>query len=192
MRGPSVSKSPPFRINSPPPELYEDARWYACQTRPRAEKKVDRLLGSLGVPSYLPLLERERQWSDREKRIGFPLFPGYIFACFPLIQLGDVLGTPSLVSVVRVNGYPTPVHERELESIRTLVDGANRTGLEPASCDYLVRGQKVRVVQGPFRGLSGILIEMRGGVRVVVQIAAIRQAISVEMGRQSIWPLEII
>lgn len=175
---------------SPPAELYENARWYACRTRARAEKKVDRLLGSLGISSYLPLLERERQWSDRQKRVGLPLFPGYVFARFPLTQLGDVLGTPGLASIVRVNGYPTPVRENELESIRTLVDGANQAQVEPAPCDYLVRGQEVRVVQGPFQGLSGVLIEARGRTRVVVRITAIRQAVSVEMGRQFVWPLQ--
>ena len=78
-------------------------QWYACRTRPRAEKQAGRLLKLRGVQSYVPLLERERQWSDRKKRVGFPLFAGYVFAQFSLASLHEVLSTPGIVTVVLVD-----------------------------------------------------------------------------------------
>lgn len=177
-------------VDSPPPELYERPHWYACRTRARAEKKVDHLLRGRGIDSYTPLLERTRQWSDREKRVSFPLFPGYVFARFSLTRLFEIVQTPGLVNVVRVNGYPTPVRESELESIRALVEGSSLSGVEPSVCDPLHHGQQVEVIEGPFRGLSGIFVEVRGKARVVVQITAIRQAVSVEIDRRLVRPLE--
>jgi transcription antitermination factor NusG len=159
-------------------------RWYACRTRARAEKKVDRLLTSAGVVSYVPLIERSMQWSDRSKRVAFPLFPGYVFARFALSAISEIVRTPNLIEVVRVGGAPSPVREAEIECVRALVEGAQRIGDDPEIHEYLTRGQEVRVVRGPFEGLSGILTEVRGKTRIVVRLEAIRQAVSVEMDSQ--------
>lgn len=150
---------------------------------------MDRLLASAGVVSYVPLIERTRQWSDRSKRVAFPLFPGYVFARFSLSSLPEIVRTPSLIEVVRVDGAPSPVREAEIESVRALVDGAQRIGDEPETHEYLTRGQDVRVVRGPFEGLRGILTEVRGKTRIVVRLEAIRQAVSVEMDSRFVAPI---
>lgn len=125
------------------------------------------------------------------KRVAFPLYPGYLFARFRMDAIGDVLRTPRVVSVVRVNGHPTPVREEELDSVRRLVAGANETGQEPEPEAYLRPGDPVVVTDdGPFRGMRGILVETRGGARVAVRLEAIRQATSVELDAAALTPLE--
>jgi transcription antitermination factor NusG len=52
-----------------------------------------------------------------------------------------------------------------------------------------VAGQEVRVIQGPFEGLQGILTEVRGKTRIVVRLEAIRQAVSVEMSSHFVLPV---
>jgi len=172
------------KVRQAPDVLYAEPRWYACHTRARAEKKVAERLEAAGVEPYLPLLERERQWADRVKRVRFPLFPGYVFARFDLTRLGAVVRTPGVSQVLRPSGYPTPVSEEELAAVRRLVAGANETGLLPTPVDYLEPGQQVVVVSGPFQGMRGVLVEARGASRVVVCVSAIRQAVSVEMDRR--------
>lgn len=172
-----------------PLDLVDRQLWYACRTRARAEKKVDRLLTGAGVTSYVPLIERLRKWSDRSKQVTFPLFPGYVFARFSLSSLLEIVRTPNLIEVVRVNGSPTPIREEEIESIRSLVNGASGIGEEPSAHVYLVSGQEVRVIQGPFEGLRGILTEVRGKTRIVVRLEAIRQAVSVEMASHFVLPV---
>ena len=164
-------------------------RWYACRTRARAEKKVDRLLTAAGITSYVPLIERVRAWSDRSKRVAFPLFPGYVFARSTLDSLPEIVRTPNLIEIVRVNGAPTPIRETEIESIRSLVHGSQAIGQEPAAHEYLVRGQEVRVIQGPFKDMVGILTEVRGKTKIVVRLTAIRQAVSVEMASGFVLPV---
>lgn len=182
---------PTGRSHTPtvPLELVDGPRWYACRTRARAEKKVDRLLTAAGMTSYVPLIERLMQWSDRSKRVTFPLFPGYVFARFELSSMADIVRTPNLIEVVRVNGSPTPIRESEIKSIRSLVLGAQATGDEPSPHHYLVTGQEVRVVEGPFQGLHGILTEVRGKTRIVVRLEAIRQAVSVELSSRFVLPV---
>ena len=55
------------------------ARWYACYTRSRHEKRVAERLRQRGHTVFLPLVERVRQWHDRKKRVPWPLFPSYVF-----------------------------------------------------------------------------------------------------------------
>jgi transcription antitermination factor NusG len=184
------SRSRAISLSGTTPLGFEDTpRWYACRTRARAEKKVDRLLAAAGVTSYVPLIERLRQWSDRSKQVAFPLFPGYVFAQFALSTLAEIVRTPSLIEVVRVAGSPSPIRESEIESIRALVLGAHKIGEEPSAHDYLVRGQEVRVIQGPFEGLRGILTQVRGKTRIVVRLETIRQAVSVEMASRFVLPI---
>ena len=75
-----------------------------------------------------------------------------------------------------------------IDSIRALVEGAQRIGDESEAHEYLTRGQDVRVVRGPFEGLRGILTEVRGKTRIVVRLDAIRQAVSVEMDSRFVVP----
>ncbi|MFQ5691192.1 MAG: transcription termination/antitermination protein NusG [Gemmatimonadota bacterium] len=163
-------------------------RWYACQTRGRTEKRVELRLARNGFESYLPLILRERKWADRTKRVAFPVFPGYVFARFPLTQLHRVLLTPGLATVVRMAGRPSPVRVEEIESIRALVEGANRTGVEPTPSDFLTEGQEVVVAEGAFSGMRGLLLEARGRSRVIVRLWAIRQAVGVEIDRRMLRP----
>ena len=164
-----------------PPELYEEARWYACRTRARAEKQVDRLFERSGIECYLPLIEQERQWADRKKRVAFPLFPGYTFARFDLRGIHQILKTAGVVTVIRTDGYPAPIRDDELESVRLLEKAANETGVVPSPLDFLEPGAEVIVISGPFEGMIGVLIEGRGNSRVAVRLSAIRQAMAVEL-----------
>jgi len=56
------------------------------------------------VPNVGRLSVEVRQWADRKKRVGFPLFPGYVFARFELRNVHEVLHTSGLVTIVRNNG----------------------------------------------------------------------------------------
>jgi transcription antitermination factor NusG len=164
-------------------EFYVERRWYACRTHARAEKKVDELLGRAGFETYLPLITRERQWADRKKKVAFPLFPGYTFAKFDLSRYHQILSTPGLATVVRANGHPSPVHPEELDCVRLFVTGVERTGVEPEPVDFLESGDPVRVIGGPFAGMSGVLLHRRGSIQVAIRLTSIRRAFSIVLDR---------
>lgn len=159
-----------------------EPRWYACRTRARSEKQVDRMLGRAGFETFLPLVERERAWADRTKRVAFPLFPGYTFARFALERFVDVVRTPGLVEVVGGRARPSPVQDQELEAVRCLTCGASDGGEVPEIVEWLDLDTEVEVTDGPFRGMRGVLTEVRGRTRVVVRLSAIRMAAGVELG----------
>lgn len=183
-----VSTREAARRGHPEPSLQQGRHWFACSTRSRAEKKVRLHLEGAGIEAYLPLVEQERQWADRRKLVEVPLFPGYVFVLTSLVGISDVLRVSGVVKVADPNGYPTPVRQAELEAVRRLVEGVNESGLLPSPADYLEADQEVVVVEGPFTGMAGVLVEDRGRTRVAVKIAALRQATSVELDRTVLRP----
>src|SRR4051812_39579094 len=145
---------------SPVPSLlYDEVHWYACHTRARHEKKASACLEQRGVESFLPMVERETLWSDRVKRVAFPLFPGYVFGRFTLDALARVLATHGVVGVVKLRGYPTPIPSAEIENVRRACQVASATGAETDTAERFATGIWVRVTSGPFAGLEGIVIE---------------------------------
>ena len=168
--------------------MRQDDGWFACWTRSRAEKRVKQWMDRHGMEAFLPIIERERQWADRKKRVQFPLFPGYLFVRVPWSRVPELVRMPSVVTVVGTNGVPCVIRDREIESVKTLVDGIGRTGILPSPADFLEDGDRVRVVEGPFAGLEGILLESAGQPRVIVQLTAIRQAVRIQLERSLLRP----
>lgn len=166
-----------------PPELLQKTCWYVCRTKSRAEKRAQQQLTGAGFEAYLPVVEKERQWADRKKKVAFPLFPGYLFARFCLTELHELLGLPGVASVLQPNGYPTPVRDEEFASLRRFVEGVKEAVALPSPWDFLEPGRDVVVVSGPFKGMRGVMVEERRRARVVVRIGVLRQATSVELER---------
>ena len=180
---------PKRRRKTTPAELYDGPRWYACRTRARAEKQVARLLSGSGTECYLPLIEQERQWADRKKRVAFPLFPGYAFARFVLSGLHEILRTPGVVTVIRTDGHPAPIRKEELDSVRVLEAAAKETGVVPSPVQFFQPGDEIIVVSGPFEGMIGVLLDQRSTGRVAVRLGAIQQAMAIQLNPEVLRPL---
>ncbi|HEX7050698.1 MAG TPA: UpxY family transcription antiterminator [Longimicrobiales bacterium] len=189
MRKPMPANFETGDVLRPPAVLYDEPRWYACYTRARHEKRVEELLRGRGVDSYLPLAPRLQQWKDRKKRVHFPLFPSYVFGRFTLREVHAVLTTPGVSTIVRANGYPTPIQEREIENIRRFAAAVASTGVEPERRPLLREGQRVRVIEGAFRDVEGVVIERRGRKRVLVGIEAIGQGLEIDVDARLLKPL---
>ena len=148
--------------------------WYALSTKARHEKKVHSQLLQKGITSYLPLQTIHRRWSDRYKEVQEPVFSCYIFVKIPLKQRLEVLQTDGAVRLVSFNGIPATIPEDQVNAIRTILE--NKYQIERV--DYLTPGQKIEVIQGPLKGIRGILVEVKNRHRLILRIDSIMQAIS--------------
>lgn len=155
-------------------------RWYACLTRSRSEKRVRDRLTEREVESYLPLVAVKRKWSDRQRLVQFPLFPGYVFARFRLAELHRVLAVPGLASVVRLGAKPAALSDDEIENIRRIADGFSAVGKRPDAPRPFLRGTVVRVKAGPFKGVRGVVIEDRGQRCLLAGLQTLDLALSIE------------
>jgi transcription antitermination factor NusG len=129
--------------------------WYALLTRARHEKAVHRQLLQKQIPAFLPTISCWSRWTDRNKQIERPLFPGYCFASFnPACPL-PVMTCAGVLTIVSFGGVPAAIPSSELDSIRLLV-ASKTTDCEPHAS--LCEGTLVEVVNGPLSGVVGRLL----------------------------------
>lgn len=97
-------------------------QWYAVYTKPRWEKKVDRLLQKGGLESYCPLNKVKKKWSDRFKLVEEPLFKSYVFVHITEQQFQEVRMVNGVLNFVYWNGKPGVVKNEEINSIKKFLN----------------------------------------------------------------------
>ena len=163
--------------------------WFACYTRARHEKQVDRQLRERGLETFLPLLPRVSQWTDRKKVVEWPLFPSYVFVRFEPAEMHQVMGMPGVAGLVKTNGRPARIDEDELENVRRFARALAGGGVEVEQAPFLAEGEWVEVMDGPFQGIRGIVTERRNRRRVRVGLKAIGQALEIDIDTRALRPV---
>lgn len=162
-----------------------DVHWYAVSTRSRHEKMVRDRLAGIGVEPFLPLTRTLSQWSDRKVWTENPLFSGYCFARFSLMNSHAILQTPGIVRIVG-SVRPEPIPDEEVKAIMKLAESAR--SLERH--DYLTEGAWVEVVRGPLTGLRGQLLRKGGHDCLVIRVHLIQQAATVHIDMREVIPVQ--
>ncbi|MCC5886621.1 MAG: transcriptional activator RfaH [Gammaproteobacteria bacterium] len=147
-------------------------RWYAVFAKPRQEDVAEEQLQRQNFTVWLPRLEHSvryrGRWVDRIE----PLFPRYLFLrADPGEQdLSTVRSTRGVTGLVRQGIEPAVVPEPVIEFLRANVDpetGLHRIGDK----SRFKRGDRVKILEGPFEGLEGVLLKEKGEDRVIVLLA---------------------
>jgi transcription antitermination factor NusG len=167
-------------LSLPVPDARPDpSRWYAVRTRSRHEKLVAHQLETQGIQSFLPVVNKMHQWSDRRKLVEQPLFSGYTFVRLNPAS-GDrirVLRTQGVVNFVGVQGVAVPIPDCEIDNINVLL--ASKIGYQERGFLYI--GQKVRICGGALDGLEGILTAENNDRSVVISVGLIQRSLSVRV-----------
>jgi transcription antitermination factor NusG len=153
-----------------------DAPWQVLHVRSSYEKRVAQHLTVRSVEHYLPLYRERVKWTDRTVMTERPLFSGYVFARFPLAARITVISTPGVVRSLGDEDRCV-VSSEELERIRQGL--ASGLLLRPHA--YVSVGQKVRVRNGIFADVEGVVTELRQQCKVIIALAAVRQCFSLEV-----------
>ena len=159
--------------------------WYALRVKSQHENTVACHLHARGFESFLPLYKCRRRWSDRFKEIELPLFPGYVFCQFNLLNRLPILSIPGVVHVVGVGKTPVAVDETEMSALQA----ASRSGLPSRPWPFLQVGHRVRIEYGPLRGLEGVLLGFRGQQRLVLSISLLQRSVEVQIDEAWTQPL---
>jgi transcriptional antiterminator RfaH len=127
------------------------AAWYVLQTNRHKEEFAQVSLERREIATYLP---RIVLWPRPAvgSAIG-PMFPGYLFARVSLLEdFSRFSWTPGVNAFVSFGDGPAPIDSSAIEFLkrREGPDGLIR-------CGTAVDGGEVRIVNGPFRGLTGIV-----------------------------------
>jgi transcription termination/antitermination protein NusG len=163
----------------------ESIDWFAIWTRSRHEKSTEQLLLNKGIETFLPLIERDQQWSDRRKRVSFPLFPGYLFCRVSSYEFSDIRCTKGVAQILGMGNGPVPVPDEEISGINMLVNSNTHVDLYPS----LPVGTHVTVTKGPLQGVRGILVKWKDNFHVVVTVEMFQNGAAAIISPDHVQPI---
>lgn len=151
----------------------EKVCWFATITRSGQWKKIYRRLGELGVEHYIPYSYRTMVFLHTTKPTALTL-----------VNSGEVKGR----FLIDHNTHTLlEVPEKQMDDFMRILD------LSPdAECltDVpLAKGDRVKVVKGALSGVEGNIVEMHGGLYLVVSVLSLLCA-RVEIPRSYVVPLK--
>lgn len=145
--------------------------WYALHTKPNKEEIAWRLVRAKGYQVFYPRLP-VRPVNPRARKIR-PYFPGYMFVCSDLNQVGLTAFhfIPHVRGLVAFGGEPARVPEALIFALQKRVQQAVALHRDPLQ--GVARGDAVLIQDGPFAGYEAVFDERLSGrarVRVLLTI----------------------
>jgi transcription antitermination factor NusG len=147
--------------------------WFALQVTPRHESKVATYLEYKGLTCFVPTKRVKRQWSDRTKIMDWPLFPTYVFCRFSLVKTWVVRSIPGVSRIVGLGHAPSPIPDWEIESLRKVIE----SGADILHTCYFRSGEKVRIIDGPLAGVTGVVTRMANLNWLVISVDLIGKSV---------------
>ncbi len=158
-------------------------RWLALYTRPRFEKKIQKVLVEQNIECYLPMIKTLRQWSDRRKWVEVPLFSSYIFVKVSHLEYLSVLNAPGSVKFVSFEGNAVEIPEKQIEAIKWVLSTNIET--EPLE-EKIPEGSKVEVIKGPLMGLIAEMTRYNNKNIIMLRIEQLDKSIEVKIPRNHV------
>ena len=123
--------------------------------------------------------------------MAWPLFPSYVFARFHLTELPRVLDVDGVVTIVRAGTTLLAIPDGDIDNVRRFAAAVEQYGIAPTIEPYVEVGEQVRIIDGPLRGVEGLVLEWRQGhTRVLIGLQAVGQGLSVNVGTASLQRIE--
>jgi transcription antitermination factor NusG len=168
-----------------PGEYGENPPWYVIHVCSRHEVKVEFGLKRKGLEIFLPRTKVRSRRRDRVQMLEVPLFPGYLFVR-SFLQSSDYYNIIKQNGVVRILGSKwqyTPVPEETLTSIKALVN----SGQPIFPWKRLEPGKRVRVVDGPLAGATGVILRVKKDKRrLVVGVNLLGRSVCAELSDETV------
>ena len=102
-------------------DIKDNKKWFAIYVKSRCEKKVNKQLEDIGVESFLPLITRVKQWSDRKKKVEEPLFRSYLFVHISDGDYYNVLNVNGVVKYICFERKAVEVPENQITAIKCII-----------------------------------------------------------------------
>ncbi len=172
-----------LKVSENPPQVWPEVEsiaefegtWWVAHTKSRNEKTLAWRMHSKSISYFLPMHWKVSRKRGRTFRSLLPLFAGYVFFCGEEKDRLEVLKTNRVANIILVNDQQGLVSD--LRPIEKLI----RQGADLRPHNYIKTGQKCRVIAGPLMGSEGIVSRSSGRTRLVLQVAMLGQATSVEI-----------
>jgi transcriptional antiterminator RfaH len=156
--------------------------WFALQTEPKNEKRVERLLSQKGYACFLPTYRQKRRWSARVVTLEMPLFPRYVFCQFNSSAFGKAVSTRGVLRVVGFGGRPAEIPMEEINALQLLA----QSDVLREPWEYIPEGTLVRVETGPLTGAHGIVCSTEDKMRLAVSVTLLQRSVAVQLDKNTV------
>jgi transcriptional antiterminator NusG len=154
---------------------FEPIQWFALRTKSNREAVVTEALTGRGLEAWCP-----RYSANTYARAAYkPVFPGYLFCRFNVLDRLPVLTVPGILNIVSNGKTPLSIDEKEIESLRLVMDSF----LPVAPHEFFRVGDKVKITDGPLSGAQGYVVQHQCQ-HLVVCITLLQRAVSVVLEPQ--------
>jgi len=144
--------------------------WYVLYTKPHSEAIAQEQLERKEIPVFLPRIREVRFRNHKLHESIQPLFPNYLFARFTIPdEYYDVKWARGVKRIVGSGEIPIPLDDSIVVFLRAQTN--EKGHIQPQS--KLKDGDKVRINQGPFAGLWGVVrgsVDAKGRVKILMDI----------------------
>ena len=154
----------------------EQPRWYAFKVFYNKVFELDELMREDGVITYFPVVRVEKRVGGVVKMVKQPAISSLLFVrctCEEIIAwqrklTGKVMLYTHVTDGIRL---PSPIDEEEMRFfiLVTSTDDDRLEYLNVGSIDYK-KGQRVRVIEGPYKGCMGYIKRVKGNRRLLVSV----------------------
>lgn len=162
-----------FKMN----DIKDIKRWYVFYSQFNHERKIHEILLKSGYNSFLPLIKKLKQWSDRKKWIEEPLFPCYNFIYIPENEIYEVLKKPGIVKSVSFAKERAYLTDEEMNRIEKIIH--HQEEVEIKGGESLAKGDNVKIISGNFKGLEGTVVTSPDGKKLVLLLDLLGVSVTV-------------
>lgn len=153
--------------------------WYAFKVFYNKVFEIDKELTRNGIETYFPVVKSCKNEGDRKKEVVRPAISSLIFLrCTEKEvqnQQRELAGRVLLYTHV-TNGErrPSPIDEEEMRIFKlvTSVEDDKLEYLDVEAVNYK-EGQRVKVLDGPYKGCAGYIKRIKGNRRLLVAVEGV-------------------
>ena len=149
--------------------------WFLLQTKLREELRAAENLLHQEVESFCPMICVEKISRGKRVEVTEVLFPGYLF-----IQLGESSVSATSIRSTRGVSHFVSSGGRSIKVPSDLIDQLQRrVALEENQVASRLpkAGEKMNIIDGPFRGLDAVFYQPDGNNRALVLVTMLNQEI---------------
>lgn len=166
--------------------LMNDAEtWYLVFTRSRMEKTAVTQLGNQGYISFMPFIRSYKRRNNKLVQVVEPMFPRYLFVKLNTTtdHWRPIYSTRGVTCMVRFGLEHARVSQGLINQLQALGDEEHILDVTPLGPKP---GDRVRIADGSFVGLEGILQARTGHERVRLLLELLGQTTIVELDEKDI------
>jgi transcription antitermination factor NusG len=149
--------------------------WYVAHTRPRCEKKLLQHCEREKLDARLLCYQAVHKYRGKTAVFRKPLFPGYVFLQIPAEKRRVVLQSDHLANLLEVADQDLFI--RQLDEVMRALE----TDLEIRLAPTIGEGVRVKIKNGPLRGIEGWVEKRYGMITVLIRLDFIGQAAAVKL-----------